>query len=262
MIQTPYPKNRLKPIIIIFILFIFIIIIISALGIAGVFHHNPYGPELKIDNYNQYIKNSPIDTRDATFTALYNTVQLNLDKDKIPANGAKIRDQSFVDNFQENANIHYNTFIVDIESIQQSYYAQVSWSDDPEANLGGYPILFTCPTKEQLIYPEFNCTSLIEQNKLTQLYNKYPIIDQLPQDISYYLNNYSTYVHYRITYETSEDEISIKLIIDDYSGGNLENAKKKIRELDSKADQYPLEYNDLSNNPDSEPGRAPNDIPW
>lgn len=263
MVQKSYQEKRLKPIIVILILVGVVVVVISILGISGFFHKNPYGPETKIDNYRSYIKKSPQDTQDATFTALYNAIKINVsDPEAIPSNGAKIRDGSFTSTVEEDNTIHFDTFIVDIDSIQQSYYAQITWSNNKEADLGGYPILFTCPTAEQLIYQEFDCIDLITQNKISDLYKKYPIINQLPLEISYYLGDFGTYVHYQINYEIIDGEDDIKIVIEDYTGGNLDNAKKKLQTLDPQVDKYTIEYIDKSNDQNTIPGRAPNDISW
>lgn len=246
MAKKPYQEKRLTPAMIAVVLVGVVIIIIGILGALGVFHKNPYGSEIKIDNYNDYIKGSPQDTKDATFTALYNAVKVNTnDSSIIPKDGAIIREDSFTSTLKDD-DIHFDTFMVDIEGVRQSYYAQITWSDDKDADLGGYPILFTCPTKEQLIYPEFDCQDLLTLNPVDKLYSQNPITYLLPIVVSY-RDNDNNLVSYRISYKAIDNNSKIKLVINDYTGGNYERAIQTLKDNGvTDPEQYEIEYIDDS----------------
>lgn len=250
------PQNKFKIAIISCSIFLIGVLIIGILGALGIFAKNPYGNGIKIDNFSQMIKSVPTDTKFAIFTSLYSIVKNNTSEDQeIPTSGALIRDGSLTSEYNPDSNITFNTFMVDIPSLQQSFFGQITWSKDEQADLGGYPILFSCPNKDQLIYPAFKCTNMLGNNPTTELYDKYPIISQLPINISYYGSNYSGYTNYVISYEADDDYKNIKLIITDYTGGNRENALNEIRKRGYNPSDYTIEYKDES--ADQAPGRVP-----
>lgn len=239
--------KNLKPALIAGSFLFLLLIVIGILGALGVFDRNPYGAEIKIENYNHYLKKSPKDTRYAVFTSLYNTVSLNTTNP--PQTNAVIREGSFTSTTTQDPSeipYEYTTFLIDIEELQQTYSAQVSWSNNPDANLGGYPILITCPSEDQLIYPAFDCKDSLSEDPVSVLYAKYPILNSLPLDISYYNDNYSVFTHYNINYKTNTDYTDLHLIITEYTAHSKELALAKIRELGYNPDDYKIEYVDAT----------------
>lgn len=241
--QISNSKKTITPIHLVVIGFIVMVIIVIIISAFYIFRGNPYGDQIKIDNFNSYYKDTPSDTRDAIYNTLHNIVVNNTGSEvKIPKSGAKIRENSITNNYNEQTNIHSYSFMVDIEELQQSYHAQIQWSDDPEVNLGGYPILFTCPTKEQIVYDNFACTDMfIDEKNSTN-----PIFSKLPVQVSYYNNDYTTYTSYSITSKTNNNDQSIHIIITDETGGNYEAALQKLQELEINPNDYKIEYNDIS----------------
>lgn len=197
-----------------------LIIILGIMGALGFFDRNPNGVGTRIDNYNHYLKDTPDSTKYNLFTAIYNILKLN-GIEHPPESGATIRNDSFNSELQDNG-IHYSTFMIDIEEVQQSYYAQVSWSNDDATDLGGYPTLLTCPTKEQLIYPAFECKDLLNQNPYNNLYSQNPLLNDLP------VRN----LLYNITYDTSDDLQSVTIIIESTSA-YLNTAVQKLKTFNS-----------------------------
>lgn len=242
------PQKRFRVFITLGVILAGVTIVIGILGALGVFHKNPYGPETKIDNFREYIKDTPDDTRDAIFTSLYNTIKLNITEETTPPeSGAYIRKDSVTSNYNDDTKVHFNTFIVDIPDLQQSYVTQVSWSLDPEADLGGYPILISCPTSQQNIYNFTNCKDMMNENKVTDLYVENPIMEILPIVVSYYPSKGAKLISYRISYKTIDDDSKIKLVINDYTGGNRERAIQTLKEKGiSNPEQYEIEYIDDS----------------
>lgn len=257
------PQNKLKiPLLISSAIFL-IIIIIGILGANDFFHTNPFGESTRIDNFSSYFKNVPNEKRDAVFSALYGTIAGNLnDNIPTPTSGATIRKNSVNTEYIEASLSNFSTFIVDIESIQQSYDIQMSWSNDPETTIAGYEILITCPTKDQLIYPEFNCKDMLTQDPLNALYANNPILKKLPIVESFYNEN-GDFVYYKISFKTEIDEKTnqtsdITLIITDYTGNSENIARKKIQENSNPTDVYEIIYNNESNFSQA-PAKAPND---
>lgn len=243
----PSRQSTLSPLHLMIGIGVLIIGIIVIIGLIQIFHRNPYGPETKIDNFSQYYRQTPTDIRDLTFNQLYGIIANNLPEDtKVPTSGAKIRKDTNTNQYDSSSDINYYTFMVDIESIKQSYYVQISWSKNSDNNaLDGYPILISCPKPNQLIYEEFSC-----QDSQTSLGNSSdPAFNVLPITVAYYTAN-NNFVKYKISCHTDSDEsdATMYINIDDETGNNYEAAIAKIRELGLNPDNYTIEYNDYSEN--------------
>ena len=78
------------------------------------------------------------------------------------------------------------------------------------------------------------------------LYEKYPIISILPINVEYFSNNYADYIKYSISYQTSEDNKSITIIITDHTGGNLQTAIDNLKTRGYDIAQYEYKYIDKS----------------
>lgn len=253
--DTNQKTTELTPFHIIVLLSIFAAVILLIFTLTQIFRQNPYGEQIKINNLEKYYKEFSIDTKDSIFNTLYNIVSNNNPNTKLPKSGAKVRDGSTTGYYNKNTNIYTDNFIVDIEELKQSYAFQVTWSPNPNnPNLAdvSYPVLATCPKKEQIIYESFNCVDSFTSNGI---YND-PIFSILPISVSYYNKNYSEYTSYNITAKSTEDKVTI--IINDETGGNHEAALKKLKEKGISPDNYTIVYNDLS--AEQIPSRAPNDI--
>lgn len=229
--------------------FLVIVVILLIITLQAIFHKNPYGNEIKIDNFKEYYEDVPSDRQDVVFNSLYNIVVTNsTPESEIPESGALIRPDSAKSSYDESVQSYYGSFIVDIAEIQQSYRVQFGWVDKDSPNgLSGDSTLITCVDKSEVIYEDFNCTdSLIhEEEEAIALYTLFPIMADLPIKVEYYVNGYGAYIHYEIgsdlTYEGNE-EYSFAVIIDDYTGGNYEAAIQKITELGYDYNDYEIIY--------------------
>lgn len=253
-----YKEKRLRPYIIIGLFILLVIIIISILGIAGVFNQNPFGASTKINNFNQYYKEVPTERYDAVSAALYTTIGYNIPESEIPTQGAMIRESSITNNYNEESLSTLSTFLVDIESIQQTYQIQMQWSNNPDATMAGYSILVTCPAEDQLIYPSFKCEDMITRDPVSAFFIRYPFVNAFPITISQYDANYTTYTNYTIDYEAINNYEGIKFTISDYTGNNRDNAINELRKLGIDTTKYEIIYRDLTT--EESPGRAPDDV--
>lgn len=252
------PKNPIKTTAIAAIVGIAIIIIISILALNDVFHSNPYGPEQKITNFSRYFKNVPTATRDMLYTGLYNIVALNLgDQTPYPNDvAATIRNNTANSEYDENTDIHHDSFVVDVTHINQSFDIWFEWSNDENnPNLSGYQISITCTSDSSTCKDSSSVANPIEN-----LYNDNPILTYLPLDVSFYANTYSGYVHYTVTYELvpdieHEDRETIELVITDYTGGNYDRAIAKLKTYQNDLSKYTIRYDDESE--EAIPGRPP-----
>lgn len=251
---TPREKpTELTPFHAIILLSIFAVIVLLIITLTQLFRKNPYGEQIKINNIEQYYKSFPNDTKDSVFNTLYNVASINNPDTKLPKSGAKIRDGSTTGNYNKNTNIYIDSFIVDIEELQQSYVFQVTWSpnqDNPYLENVSYPVLATCPKTDQIIYNSFTCIDGFSNNGI---YDD-PIFSILPINIAYYENNYSVYTAYDIIAEVTDDKLTI--IINDKTGGNRNAALNSLKEKNINPDDYAIVYNDLS--AEQTPSRAPN----
>lgn len=239
-------KTKFKPIHFIVIFFILIVIIFVVISLETIFHKNPFGEELKIDNFSKYYKKVPEETRDSVFASLYNTASLNT-TDTPPTSGAIIRPDSTSETYNQSTEIYSSDFIVDIESIQQSFRVYMEWSkksDNP--NLTGYTVTISCLTGSSSAYGATKCVDMFDNNSSDKIPALYPIVYDLPIEVSEYNSNYTVYTHYTITYNI-EDDNKIIVYITDYTGGNYQNALKKIRDLGYAPDLYNIQYIDQSN---------------
>ena len=225
--------------------------IVLALGLLvyslyEIFRPNPYGNEIKIDNFAEYFGDTPRDEKDGLFAGLYNIVADNAEANglnEIPKSGAMIRDGSAANEYNETENLHVGKFIVDIESIGQSYAGYFEWSNDNNnAYFSGYTMLYTCLVKEDLIFGQFKCNDMFADSVTT----KFPITQYLPDVVDYFSDDYADHTNYRLTYQLNEDETEITLIITDYTGGNYQNALDRIKSFGYNPEDYTIEYVDES----------------
>jgi len=142
------------------------IIVIFIAIVNQVTNKNEYGEHIKIQNYNQKVKNVSNQLHEATEASLYNTVAKNTPEDtKVAKIGdAFIRDNSNTQDYDEENDIYSGKFIVDIESIKQSYLIQYTYIKD-ENNSEGLTnrVVISCVNKEDVKYESFKCTDFVTE---------------------------------------------------------------------------------------------------
>ncbi len=227
-----------------------IVIIFSILSLQRLFRNNPYGKEIKIDNFNEYYNEAPQTQRDITFNQLYEAVLDNgTPEDKIPKSGAIIRSNTAQLEHSNEGYSYYGSFIVDIPEIRQSYRIQITWttSKNDNSTASDFPALVTCLKPDEIIYEDFICKDAFTEETAAEdnLIKEYPLATSLPIDIEYYVNGHGEYVHYTITNQFNESD-DYTVLITDYTGGNYEPALERIRNLGFNPDDYEIEYKDLS----------------
>jgi hypothetical protein len=117
-----------------------------------------------IVNYSDIVKNLSEDRHLLIEQELFKTIQLNFGEQSVPdVKDAVIRNGSYQQTL--NNNIYHTSFIVDIESLKQSYGIVDRFSYLPPDISGLYSeaALAVCIDKQELIYGDFNCTDRIKQ---------------------------------------------------------------------------------------------------
>lgn len=178
--MNPSSDNRLRNIIIVsLILLVAVGIVITIFSLFS--NKNPYGEGIKIQNYNDKVKNLSKDYENNISTSLYDIVKHNSSSEinNQEIKDAYIREKSDVQN-EVTENIRYQgSFIVDIDSLKQSYKVQYSYSTkENDTFVSGYPILLGCVDPGEVIYEYFKCKELIEVEKNIQEENA--IVNFLP----------------------------------------------------------------------------------
>lgn len=159
-------QDRRKEITIIVIVLIVLIGLVLLVGfLFQSKSKNQFGNFIRIQNYDQKVKNLSPDMRDAMESYLYNIVKHNSksDFDATTVKDAYIREGSDSQNLNQTG-VYNGTFIIDMASIKQSYQTQYSYSSNAyNTDVGGNPVVISCLPKEKLIYGEFNCTDFVSQ---------------------------------------------------------------------------------------------------
>jgi uncharacterized protein YxeA len=177
MLQNLTRRQRIAIIVagVVFILLIVGLIIFAATKTP----QNQFGNFVKIQNYDDKIKKSSPDVKDALQTYLYTVVKMNVASDVNVSyiKDAYIRDSSDTASYNDSTAVYSGTFIIDIASIKQSYYAQYAFSTSNTVDVGGNPVVISCLPKDELKYGEFaTCKDLVSAQANTED----PIYQYLP----------------------------------------------------------------------------------
>lgn len=204
--------------IIISICFVILAIFISLFFIKPV---SKYGNGVSVNNYDKYTPNLPTDRRDSINTALYKITKSNLNNKDINIKDAVIRKEFVEYNYNKSTDINSGSFIVDMQSIKQSYLISYEWSsDNNNVNLSGYSAVATCLPVDKLIYGIFNCVDSFSGS--VNNIKRDPILNYLP---------YSTFNYVITANMNSKNKVdlvaNIILYSSDTRDGNRDNSISK-----------------------------------
>jgi len=164
MPQDPSKKRLITIWVIVGIILIGLIALIAFL--ARDTGKNQYGERIRIQNYDSVVRNISPDMRDSMEAYLYNIVTKNSaeDFDATTVKDAYIREASATQNYVQRDRLYNGGFIVDMESIKQSYQVQYSYSIDGDGTkMGGSPVVISCLPTDKLKYGEFKCTDFVSE---------------------------------------------------------------------------------------------------
>ncbi len=146
---------------------IFIVIIITTLNsvINGRENHVDV-----VDDSNQ-TASMPIDAKNAYEDALWQIIKTYVDyEDKNIIKDAQIREGSYAETEVNDDGVIQARFIVDIDSIQQTYFVTISW-DKSGSNVT--EAIIDCPTPEENKYPNSFCQGTYRNSYDLSLYLPY-----------------------------------------------------------------------------------------
>ena len=177
-------NSKINPIMITGILLeaVFLIfIIISFINLGK--QDNRFGESININNFNT-VKNLNSETAEKVTNMLYKTIARNNPSlTSVPNSNAIVRQDSITEN--NDGATYSGSFLVDIEEIKQSYKIQYSWSKN-NSTVSSYDVVVSCPTKNELIYGDFDCTDIVtEENAGIISYLPYSVQDD-NKNVIYY----------------------------------------------------------------------------
>ena len=148
------------------------ILLLMIAGIASLFMwlRNPFGDEMQISNLGSYTQGQPIDRRTLQRIqhSLYTIIKQNY-KGYITNNSLSdilVRKDSYIQAYDADQKLRTISFIVDIESIRQSYQVKYSYSENKEVTDSAdyqYSNAVSCLPQDQMIYGYFYCQDVFTQ---------------------------------------------------------------------------------------------------
>jgi len=242
-----------KAILIISVSFIALVGILSAVYMY--FNNNStnsHGEYLDIENIDEYTQGKPSDedTLDYIKHALFTTVNLNTDQpvESRSITDIVVREGSFSQKYDEDRSIHTVEFIVDIESLKQSYRASYQWSDENRysEHIDEWGTAVRCLPVDELIYGDFDCRDLFTEMSSVNGDSKLESI--LPHRSEFYT----------IRSYPGEGDGHAVISIQIMSNNNSERTQKRfntykkeatdwLESQDIELDTYTIEYRNFSN---------------
>lgn len=137
-------------------------------------------PKIEITN-DDSLQNVPAEDVDQLKKQLWEVVSKNVDNaDKSVINDGVVREGSYKEN--EDEQYHGAEFLLDIDSIKQTYAISIIWSDKEEVADSVY---INCPPRSQSKYPESFCQGMYNNTNSLELYLPYEIASPYVEEYSY-----------------------------------------------------------------------------
>jgi len=164
-------SKKKKIIIVISVLSVFVFISILFVFVFG------KKDEIEIKNLSSNINNISDEKKHNIFKSLYNIVRNNrANADNI--GDAKIRENSVTQNYYKEDSLYYGSFIVDIDSIKQSYFVRYYITTDKDKeSLYSSSIVIECVPENKIIYKDFTCTDYNESQGGGDIYSQASELD-------------------------------------------------------------------------------------
>ena len=144
------------------------IIFITIIIISLFFYFQQKPKQINIIGLNEKTSSTPILDKDTLKAQLYRVILLNPDIKNSEISDAVLRDNSYSEETKDG--ITTANFIVDIDSIKQSYTISFSWSETEELSDS---ILIECPNIFESKYPNSYCIGMYTTSDSPELYLPY-----------------------------------------------------------------------------------------
>ena len=205
---------------------LFIVLIIVVINLI-------FQPRSHVDiENNNLINNVPTSEQDYFKQQLWNVVSSHYSNvDQSVINDAVIRDDSIVNETDEDTGIHSTSFLVDIDSLRLTYYVTIQWSKKEQLP---DTVTISCPPMNDMKYPDTVCYGMYDSTYSFDLYFPY---------YSYRDFKGETYVSYWIEGDEEAKTITITSSVcdpDKYNAEALDYLKKNTPFVDNP--EYKIQY--------------------
>jgi hypothetical protein len=206
---------------------------------------NPFPNYIEIANLEEFTTGRPTDRRTTLFVrfALFNAINLNVDRqlENGEIKDVVVRADTFAQTYNEATRVHRVNFIVDSESLQQSYEVNYEWgSGGSVENLISSGMVVYCLPVEKLIYGDFDCSDAM--NEEGQVVD--PILRYLPYSTLNFeitasgFSDVKTTLNVRITTSAVDERTDSEAAIEKYKNQVME----WVRSVGFATDDYRFDY--------------------
>lgn len=228
------PKKTLVIIITTLVVFSVIIVIVAAIN-----SNKTPDDQISIKNFDQLVKNLSNKDKEEIFRSLAIIVAHNNPQGTPDIGDAVIRTGSEYQ--KKDSTVYVGSFIIDIESIRQSYKIDYRLLSTNNQSKFAYPVTASCLKESELIYGKFDCkdpnqTSRSDPNNILE--------QKLPYQSPYYriLQRGDDGIVIQISLNYSEDTIKFFKIY-------RQEALKWLGSQGIDVNKFSVEYRDTLNNP-------------
>lgn len=218
-------KNQKIGIFVVLQIFLIVVIAVSVNSVL-----NAEKPHIKITNDNE-IQNVPEDDVELFKKQLWEVVSENVEgADESVIDDATIREGTYKENKDEDG-YHGAEFLIDIDSIKQTYAISITWSKTNEVADSVY---IGCPPQNEMKYPETTCKSMYNDTYSLDLYLPYSEstpYDEEAKDIFIDGDEYSHIIYVQIV-ACGEQQTILKNKADEY-----------LKSIPTDLSEYTIDYN-------------------
>ena len=218
-------------------LFVAGIIVIVSIILSSLMNHFQ---SMKYVSIEKYPETMPAELHEGLGVQLKNLLEINGVANEDDIVRAITREGTYSEKTEDG--VITADFIIDIDDFKQSYLVTMSWSETKEISDA---IVIHCPTRAQSKYPESFCKSMYDTTTIVENIENNPLYKELPIEVDDFDFGMRQAIHYEIRGEFN-DENELVLTVVDYTGGQFESAKAKIKELGFTPEEYEIKYFDDS----------------
>ena len=127
-----------------------------------VVHNQLHDRKITVTNIDKYVGKMPNSKKEEIYETIFQAAETNSNYDEVTLSAATatIRDKTFSESYDSYNKVYSGDFVVDIESIKQTYHIYYDWTpnkDKEQTVLSSYGTTANCPTKTEMIYDFYKC---------------------------------------------------------------------------------------------------------